>query len=575
MSEVRSTTVISQLEVKVSKCPQQEALVFYDVDLHRCSLTYLELYTLSARFSKLLRDAGLQRGEYVLSTLDVCPEAAVATMGVLMAGGVNVAVEVFMASGDTFYDVVQRTKARYIIASTSDQDLNWKLIESNFSSSGDDLIAHVKKNATNLNFLEKAFIVRRSDNTSSNPGFLQHLKSRSQAYVDPDVGPGDLCMVFCTASAHSLVCMVGHTHGGIIQGAESFRDNLNGARNFLYPSPNSWVSSTPGDFLVWGTTRVSLDRWRPSTARTQHELLADVIQRETIEMAWLVPADAQAVLAHWLPRPLPMVPHLITGAMPISRAAILPLMPACSLLTIRYLASETQGVSFNSLRHEGDFPDFDTGVLEPGVEIQVIDEDGTVLGSGQQGRLALRTPGMFRQYVGQPEQDTEDRFTPDGWFLSSDAGYLREDGHLFVSGRNDDMILHNIFNIHPSWIEKDIRTHQDVEKVVVVPIPDKVNYHNICACVVRKPGSDVTKEEIQSHFRSQYVADEQDTFCPTEVLFLESFPEASPGRVDRRGLARLAQETLGTARLAEYAVGVVKLLVNGRFDSSVKDDQDM
>ncbi|RUS89378.1 hypothetical protein EGW08_002898, partial [Elysia chlorotica] len=132
------------------------------------------------------------------------------------------------------------------------------------------------------------------------------------------------------------------------------------------------------------------------------------------------------------------------------------------------------------------------------------------------------------------------------------------DGHLLVMGRKDDMIMHNVWNVHPSWIEKHIKTQPDIEQVVVVPIPDEVNFQNICACVIRKPGRcDLTEEGVKAHFRTKYVDDEKDSICPTDVLFMDSFPESRPGRVDRQKLADLAADIIYKSKIATAGVQAI------------------
>ena len=99
----------------------------------------------------------------------------------------------------------------------------------------------------------------------------------------------------------------------------------------------------------------------------------------------------------------------------------------------------------------------------------------------------------------------------------------------------------------------------------MVPIPDDENFQNICACVIRKPGrSSLTEESVKAHFRTNYVDDEKDSICPTDVLFMESFPMSRPGRVDRGKLGDLATDILLKSKIATASVEIAKCILNSK-----------
>ena len=102
------------------------------------------------------------------------------------------------------------------------------------------------------------------------------------------------------------------------------------------------------------------------------------------------------------------------------------------------------------------------------------------------------------------------------------------------------------------------------QQFIVVPIPDEVNFQNICACVIRKLGGcDLTEEGVKGHFRTNYVEDEKDSICPTDVLFMDSFPESRPGRVDRKKLADYASDIILKSKIAAAGVEAIQKILNG------------
>jgi acyl-CoA synthetase (AMP-forming)/AMP-acid ligase II len=90
------------------------------------------------------------------------------------------------------------------------------------------------------------------------------------------------------------------------------------------------------------------------------------------------------------------------------------------------------------------------GVPMQGVELLIVDKDGTELPDREIGEIALRSPFMFGEYYNRP--DITRKAMRDGWFFTGDLGYLA-DGHLFVTGRKKDLIIVAGKNIYPEDIE--------------------------------------------------------------------------------------------------------------------------
>ena len=87
--------------------------------------------------------------------------------------------------------------------------------------------------------------------------------------------------------------------------------------------------------------------------------------------------------------------------------------------------------------------------------------------------------------------------------------------------RYDYITMHNNLHIYPSTAEKPIQKLKGVKNAVVGPIPDDHNYHNICACVVREPGSKITEADVIKAVTDKYADDEFKTIvAPQHVFFL-------------------------------------------------------
>ncbi len=169
-----------------------------------------------------------------------------------------------------------------------------------------------------------------------------------------------------------------------------------------------------------------------------------------------------------------------------------------------------------------------------GVEVRVIDTDGSVLPEESVGEVAVRGPGVMKGYYRQPGE-TSHAFTADGFFLTGDLGMVDEEGYLHIIGRRKEMIIRGGFNVYPREVEDRLHAHPAVLDAAVVGLPDEVLGEKACACIVPVEGAIVTGEEIKDFCR-EVMADYK---VPDLVRFLDSFPMTGSGKVRRVELARM------------------------------------
>lgn len=169
-----------------------------------------------------------------------------------------------------------------------------------------------------------------------------------------------------------------------------------------------------------------------------------------------------------------------------------------------------------------------------GVELKVLDLDGSPLPIESVGEVAVRGPGVMQGYYRQPGE-TAHAFTEDGFFLSGDLGMVDEEGYLHILGRRKEMIIRGGFNVYPREVEDRLHAHPAVLDVAVVGLPHEVLGEVACACVVPVEGAIVTGEEIKDFCR-EVMADYK---VPDLVRFLDGFPMTGSGKVRRVELARI------------------------------------
>jgi acyl-CoA synthetase (AMP-forming)/AMP-acid ligase II len=163
----------------------------------------------------------------------------------------------------------------------------------------------------------------------------------------------------------------------------------------------------------------------------------------------------------------------------------------------------------------------------PGVEVQIRDDDGRVLGAGEPGELYVRGEQVSGKYTGIGSVlDNE------GWFPTKDIATLDEAGYLFITGRSDDTIIRGGENIAPAELEDVLVEHPHVHEVAVVGVQDAQWGQAIVAVVVPAAGVDPDPDELREHVRKVL----RGSRTPDRVVFRDELPTNATGKLLRREL---------------------------------------
>jgi acyl-CoA synthetase (AMP-forming)/AMP-acid ligase II len=126
------------------------------------------------------------------------------------------------------------------------------------------------------------------------------------------------------------------------------------------------------------------------------------------------------------------------------------------------------------------------GVLGPGYEGSVRDEDGNELPVGQPGRLWIRAPSNMIGYWNRPDATAET--IVDGWLDTGDVMHVDEDGYFRFDGRKKQIIVHDGSNISPQEVEEAVLAHEAVASAGVVGVHDLMHGENVWAYITLKEG---------------------------------------------------------------------------------------
>lgn len=192
--------------------------------------------------------------------------------------------------------------------------------------------------------------------------------------------------------------------------------------------------------------------------------------------------------------------------------------------TIVYLPPEDH-------RSEGNRRMRSAGLPMPGVELKIVDDNGKRLPTDEVGEVAIRSVSNMKGYWNN-DAATKDTINGDGWLFTGDAGYLDEDGYLYIHDRVKDMIISGAENIYPAEVESAMFGHPDIVDVAIFGVPDERWGEAVKAVVVLKPGAKTSAEDILEFTRTRIA-----TFkVPKSVDFIAELPRNATGKVLKRAL---------------------------------------
>ncbi|WP_342249006.1 long-chain-fatty-acid--CoA ligase [Sphingomonas sp. OTU376] len=166
-----------------------------------------------------------------------------------------------------------------------------------------------------------------------------------------------------------------------------------------------------------------------------------------------------------------------------------------------------------------------------GVELRVVDADGKPVPAGETGEILVGGPLIMKAYASDPAATAQT--IQGGWLHTGDAGYLDEEGFLFIRDRVKDMIVSGGENIYPVEVENAIQSHPEVAEVAVIGIPDPRWGETVLALVVPVAAAP-DAEAIFLHCRERIAGYK----CPREVRFVEAIPRNAAGKILRRELRK-------------------------------------
>jgi acyl-CoA synthetase (AMP-forming)/AMP-acid ligase II len=166
----------------------------------------------------------------------------------------------------------------------------------------------------------------------------------------------------------------------------------------------------------------------------------------------------------------------------------------------------------------------------PTIELEIRDEDGQCCAAGVAGEIYLRGDQVSGEYKEKTALDG------DGWFPTRDAGYVDEDGYLFLAGRADDVIVRGGENMSPGEIEDVLLTHPAISDAAAVAVASVEWGEAVGIAVVTRQGYGRAEEaELKALIRARL----RSSRVPEQVLFVDALPYNEMGKLLRREIKTL------------------------------------
>lgn len=169
--------------------------------------------------------------------------------------------------------------------------------------------------------------------------------------------------------------------------------------------------------------------------------------------------------------------------------------------------------------------------------VKLLDEERQEVPQGEVGELYSRGPMMFTEYYKLPEL-TAQSFEGE-YFSAGDMARMDEDGFYYLVDRKNNMIITGGENVFPSEVEAIMSSHKSVYDVAVIGLPHDKWGEEVTAVVVKRPGEEVTEEELTSFCRDELASYKR----PKKIIFIadEEMPRTATGK----NLHRILRERLG------------------------------
>ncbi len=201
-------------------------------------------------------------------------------------------------------------------------------------------------------------------------------------------------------------------------------------------------------------------------------------------------------------------------------------------ITVRDGYGQTENTLLLGFMKNMDVKPGSMGKPTPGNDVEIIDDLGQPVKTGEVGDIAVRldTPALFREYYKDPERTSMSRRGE--FYVTGDQASKDEEGYFWFEGRSDDIIISSGYTIGPFEVEDALVKHPSVQECAVVASPDEVRGNIVKAFVILKANVEPSEElvkELQDHVKELTAPYKY----PRAIEFIDELPKTTSGKIRR------------------------------------------
>ncbi|HKY20303.1 MAG TPA: long-chain fatty acid--CoA ligase [Vicinamibacterales bacterium] len=513
------------LEQHARRRPEGEAIVFGDK-----RMSYGQLNAWSNQIANGLAASGIRRGDHVALLCPNLPYFPAAYFGILKAGATVVPLNVLLKPREIAYHLRDSdAKAMFCFQGTPELPM---------AEAARAAVAVVPSCRQLIVLPAPSNVEKAMDPDADTIVLDQFIGGQPATFDTCDTEPNDTAVILYTSGTtgqpkgaeltHLNMVMNGMVSAELCAGSS----DESGRHATAITLPLFHATAQTAQMLAYlhlGGTLVLLPRFDPAA------LLATMARERVTH--WIgVPTMYWAVLKYAREQQIDVTNAAATLRLVVSGGAPMPVELMKDFETtfgVRiiegYGLSETAPVaSFNHL----DRPSKPGTVGQPlfAVEIMIVDDKDEQVETGTAGEIVIRGHNVMKGYYKQPEATAN--ALRNGWFHTGDIGTFDADGYLSIVDRKKDMILRGGYNVYPREIEEVMLAHHAVSLVAVIGVPDERLGEEVKAFVVKKPGVEVTEDELRFWCKEQLAAYKY----PRHIEFRENLPTSATGKILKRDL---------------------------------------
>ena len=511
-------TINDDLDACVASCPDKVAVTAVQAETEKVTrFTYRELSNMADRVAVGLTKLGVARNDVVACQLPNWWQFTITYLACSRIGAVmNPLMHIFRERELSF--MLKHGEAKVFIIPQTFRGFDYEKMVSDLKPSLPHLQHVVVVDGKGANSFEALL---SGPEWEKDPQAATLLKQHRP-------GPDDVTQLIYTSGTTGEPKGVMHTANttmaNIIPYAE--RLHLNAQDVVLMASPMAHQTGFMYGLMMpimLKSSAVILDVWEPLRA-------IDLIRQEgaTFTMASTPFLSDLAKNVHESGKAVPTLRTFLCAGAPIPGPLV---EQARSVLGTKIVSAwgmtENGAVTLIELNDPDERAFTTDGLPLKGVDLKVVDIDGSELPADQPGKLYVRSCSNFGGYLKRPQLNNTDA---DGWFDTGDLARIDAQGYVRITGRSKDVIIRGGENIPVVEIESLLYRHPAIAMAAIVAYPDERLGERACAVVVLKPGQSLDLPSLVDYLKEQKVATQ---YIPEKLVVRDAMPATPSGKIQK------------------------------------------